>query len=81
MPEDIGTVVSPCFHPGDVEHPFQRWIDLQHATSTVQDHHAFDHRGQHGQELGPIFGEFINPGFQLVRHMVERVGQEADFIP
>ena len=74
MPEDIGAGVSPCFHPGDVEHPFQRWIDLQHATSTVQDHHAFDHRGQHGQELGPIFGEFIDLGSQLVRHVVERVG-------
>ena len=43
------------------------------APSTVQDHHAFDHRGQHGQELGAIFGEFIDLGLQLVRHVVERV--------
>ena len=81
MSKDIGAGVSSCFDPGDVEHAFQGWIDLQHATSAVQNHHAFDHRGQHGQELGPIFGKLIDLGFELVRHVVERIGQEADFIP
>ena len=49
MAEDIGAGSSPSLHPGNVEHAFQRGIDLQHMASTVQDHHAFDHRGQHGK--------------------------------
>ena len=43
-------------------------------TSMVEGVMVLDRRGQHGQELGSIFGELIDLGFELVRHVVERVG-------
>jgi hypothetical protein len=57
-------------HP---EHALPRRIHLKDTALGVQDHDAFHHRREHGQQLGTVFGQFLDFGPQFARHAVERV--------
>jgi hypothetical protein len=80
MAEQFGAGAPASFHARDAEHPFQRRVDLQHVAAIVQDHDAFDHRCEHGKQLGAVFREFVDLGMQLACHVIQRRGQDADFI-
>ena len=80
MSEQVRGGASSCLRGCHAEHPLERRIGLQDTSAIVQHQDAFNHGGQHSEQLGAIFRKLVDLGVESLREMVQRGREESHFV-